>query len=70
MNSLTPAQEKAIEDRKRTFSALHPDAQYKVWQPDGATVLIAFYTAPTMAGTIGNFQSSWTIGKRGKVTYK
>lgn len=64
---LTNSQQRAIEQQKRIFRLVHPNAEFKVWQPNGTTRLIAIWTIKNVLGNEIEQSKSWTIGKRGKI---
>lgn len=66
---LTKSQQAAIEQQKRLFSRIFPDAEYRVWVPRNIpkTILTAKYTIPNCLGGVNEYSRSWTIGKRGKI---
>lgn len=67
---LTQSQIKAIKQQKHIFIKIHPSATFQIWQPKN-TNIIRLTAEHKMASAYGGYltvSTSWSIGKRGKVS--
>ena len=69
---LTPSQCAAIDEQKKLFSKIHPNAEYIIRQPRNTTliILMSSHLMLNMYGSQLKVSHNWNIGQRGKIELK